>query len=358
MDVIITAPSLDPTKNVSGVSAVAQFIINNNILCNYIHFEIGRKDNERGGIFRIKSILKNLVEWRKLLNAYPQAIIHYSFPLSAPSILRDPVFMWIALRKKRQMVVHIHGGVYFTAKTIPYILKLILKWVFSQRVPFIVLSDKEVRLAKEKFRIREIYSLPNCVDLTDALSFSREYGHNPLVIGYLGRIAETKGMNYLLQACVELKKRNIPLLLKLAGAEEVKDMFLPSFRDNLKESFEYCGLVSGQTKIGFLRSLDIFVLPSYFEGLPISLLECMSYGSIPVVTPVGSIPTIIEDEKNGLFVKDHDSVSIVAAIEKLYSDIQLQASIGKNARETILSSFNPQNYVAQLNNIYATTKRS
>ena len=357
MDVIITAPSLDPAKNVSGVSAVAQFIINNNKLCNYIHFEIGRKDNERGGIFRIKSILKNLAEWRKLLNTYPQAIIHYSFPLSAPSILRDPMFMWIALREKRQMVVHIHGGVYLTAKTIPYILNLILKWVFSQRVPFIVLSDKEARLVKEKFRVREVYSLPNCVDLTNAFSFSREYGHNPLVIGYLGRIAETKGMNYLLQACVELKKRNIPFLLKIAGAEEVKDMFLPSFRDNLKDSFEYCGLVSGQTKIDYLRSLDVFVLPSYFEGLPISLLECMSYGSIPVVTPVGSIPTIIQDGRNGIFIKDHDSLSIVTVIEELQSDSQLQKSIGSSARNTIFTDFNPQKYVVQLNKIYDTIKR-
>jgi len=339
------------------VSAVAQFIISNNKQHNYIHFELGRKDNERGGIFRIKSIIKNLMEWRRLLKSYPQAIIHYSFPLSAPSILRDPMFMWIALRKKRQMVVHIHGGVYLTANSIPFLLKWILKWVFSQRVPFIVLSDQEVVQLKVKFNVREVYSLPNCVDLKDASLYSREYGHSPLTIGYLGRIAETKGMSYLLQSCVELKKKNVPFVLKMAGAEEVKGMFLPLFEEKLGDSFEYSGLVSGQTKIDFLRELDVFILPSFFEGLPISLLECMSYGCIPIVTPVGSIPIIIKDGENGIFINVHDSISIVEAIEKIQSDVKFQELVGSNARETIFDNFNPTNYVSQLNNIYDTIIR-
>ena len=114
MKIIVVAPSLDPSKNVSGISSVTKFIISNNKEKEYIHFELGRKDNEKGGIFRIFSILKNMREWKKMLNKERDAIIHYNFPLSKSSILRDPLFMGIALQQKRKMVVHIHGGVFLT----------------------------------------------------------------------------------------------------------------------------------------------------------------------------------------------------------------------------------------------------
>jgi len=99
MKYIIVSPSLDPTQNVSGISAVTQFIIENNKSIKYIHFELGKKDNEKGGINRIYTILKNIISWNKLLNNNPDAYIHYNFPLSKSSILRDPIFMWIARKK-------------------------------------------------------------------------------------------------------------------------------------------------------------------------------------------------------------------------------------------------------------------
>ena len=59
-EVIINSTSLDPSKNVSGISAVVQFIMSQNEHANYIHFEIGRKDDEQGGIGRIMSIFNAL----------------------------------------------------------------------------------------------------------------------------------------------------------------------------------------------------------------------------------------------------------------------------------------------------------
>ena len=98
MKVIITAPSLDPTQNVSGVSSVVNFIIGNNKGHRYIHFELGKKDNERGGVARVASILKGYRQWKKTLRVFPEAIIHYSFPLSARLNLRDCQFMRYAYK--------------------------------------------------------------------------------------------------------------------------------------------------------------------------------------------------------------------------------------------------------------------
>jgi len=333
---------------------VTQFIIDNNTEHEYVHFELGRKDGERGGLFRIKAILVALVAWVRLLRMYPHAIIHYNFSLEKPSILRDPMFMQIAQWMKRKMVVHIHGGVFLTATSIPSPFIQILQHVFSWNYPFIALSDSEVKTLKERFGTKTVVSLPNCIDLRDAEKFIRPEKDifEPLVLGYLGRIAETKGMDYLLAACITLKQKNIPFILKIAGSEEVNNKYLPPFRQALGEQFEYCGLVSGQLKNDFLRSLDVFVMPTFFEGLPVSLLECMSYGAVPVVTPVGSIPTVVEDWVNGLFIKEKDSESIVHSIIHLNSDRNLLLKLAQDSRKTIFDKFDPQNYVNKLNQLY------
>lgn len=355
MNIIITSPSLNPKENVSGISSVTQFIISNNRKQNYLHFELGKKDLDKGGWHRIPALIKKYKEWKKMLALHPDAIIHYNFPLSKPSLLRDPWFMRYAWKKGRKMVVHVHGGLFLTAPHIPGFLMQIIKWVFGQDLPFIVLSDMEKDILTQRFGAKNVVSLPNCVDLSDAEAYAKEEPSVcscSLKFGYLGRIEPNKGMTELLIACQRLKKEDLPFQLVIAGKEQTEGEYLPQFAQWLGDSFEYVGLVSGQTKCDFLRSLDAFVLPTYFEGLPMSLLESMSYGKAPIVTPVGSIPQVVKDGENGIFVKDHDVDSIVNAIKRLSDDRALLRKLGEEARKTIFSQFSPNKYIEKLNDIY------
>lgn len=354
MQIIIVSPSLDPTKNVSGVSSVTKFIIENNPYHNYMHFELGRRDGEKGGFFRICSIIRQFKEWRCLLKKYPNAIVHYNFPLEKPSILRDTPFMHAALKNGNKMVIHIHGGVYLTSESIPFPFRQILKHVFSWEVPFIMLSENEAKTLQNKFHARHVISLPNCINLTDAKTYERKNkdASSPLTLGYLGRIAKTKGMDYLLEACCILKERNIPFLLKLAGAEEIEGQYIPQFNELLGNQFEYSGIVSGENKKEFLQSLDALIMPTFFEGLPMSLLECMSFGVVPVITPVGSIPTVVFDQQNGLFIKIKDSESIVKAITYLHNNRDYLIQMSQSSRNFIFEHFDPVTYIESLNNLY------
>lgn len=355
MDIIITSPSLNPKVNVSGISSVTQFIISNNRKQNYLHFELGKKDKEKGGWHRIPALIKKYKEWKNVLALHPDAIVHYNFPLSKASLLRDPWFMRYAWKNGRKMVVHVHGGLFLTAPHIPGILMRIMKWVFGQDLPFIVLSDMEKDILTERFGAKKVAVLPNCVDLSDAAVFENEqlvHDSKPLRIGYLGRIEPNKGMTELLVACQRLKKEKYPFKLVIAGKEQTEGEYLPQFDQWLGDSFEYAGLVSGKSKCDFLRSLDAFILPTYFEGLPMSLLETMSYGVTPVVTPVGSIPQVVKDGVNGMFITDHDSDSIVSAIKRLDKDRSILRKLGVAARETIFNQFCPEKYVEKLNSIY------
>ena len=356
MRVIITSPSLNPKENVSGISSVTQFIVSNNSQVEYIHFELGRKDNEPGGWHRVKALLGRYCAWKELLASCPDAIVHYNFPLSKASILRDPLFMRYALKKGHKMVVHVHGGLFLTAPTMPVWLRVILKKVFAWPIPFIVLSNMEKDILQTRFGAKEVCVLPNCVDLQDAKAFAEQKtecnDNKPLRIGYLGRIEPNKGMTELLEACKQLKKENIPFSLSFAGKEQTNGEYLPKYEKSLGENFHYAGLVSGQKKCDFLRSLDVFVLPTYFEGLPMSLLETMSYGAVPVTTPVGSIPQVVTDEENGLFIKKKDVESIVETVKRLHADRSLLRRLGEAARQTVFAEFSTQKYIETLNGIY------
>lgn len=352
MQAIITSPSLDPTQNVSGVSSVTQFIINNNDAVEYVHFELGRKDKEKGGWRRIPAILRKRKEWRRVLKQYPDAIIHYNFPLSASSILRDPLFMTIARRMKRKMVIHIHGGVFLTAPSTPWLLERIMHWVFQGKEPIIVLSDGEKDALQSRFHCSNIVVLPNCIDLSEASKFKRQVPVSSIELGYLGRIANTKGMTELLEACKELKRQEVPFRLHLAGKEETEGQYLPAFEEALGDKFVFEGVVSGESKTAFLKKIDTFVLPSYFEGLPMSLLEAMSFGSVPITTMVGSIPSIIEDGQNGIAIDPHSEAAIVDAVKILAKDNSKRQTLSTMAQQTIFWRFSPKEYTATLNGIY------
>jgi glycosyltransferase involved in cell wall biosynthesis len=320
--------------------------------------------------------------------------------------------MHYALKKGYKMVVHVHGGLFLTAPRIPFLLERILKWVFSWDVPFIVLSEGEKEILEKRFGAKRVEVLPNCPDapkgndtqseiatIRGCATTIHEHGSlrygasaydngsnnkdnmdnkdninplNPLnslnleptceasalnqrralILGYLGRIEPNKGMTELLAAMKRLKAEGIRFKARFAGKEQTEGEYLPKFKEALGDDFEYCGLVSGESKREFLNSLDVFVMPTYFEGLPMSLLETMGYGVVPVVTQVGSIPTVVKDGENGLFVKVKDVQSIVEAVRRLDQDRNLLARLSEKAENTIKENFSATRYVERLNAIY------
>lgn len=160
----------------------------------------------------------------------------------------------------------------------------------------------------------------------------------------IGRIEANKGIDHIYNTTQILEEKKINYVLHFAGKEENPNEYIPKFEQTFKERFIYHGIVSGTTKENLLRECDIFLLPSHFEGLPMSLLETMSYGAIPVTTPVGSIPTIVKDGSNGIFINKYDYNDTANKIEKLYSDKKLFTQLSLSAKSTILQNFDSSIY--------------
>lgn len=387
--VLIVAPSLDLATNVSGVSAVTNFIIDHNRECEYEHFLQGRSDGESGALNRVVRIWRNYRKWVNVVNVNVnvnenvnvnvnenengnvnvnvnqnqnkngKVIIHYNYPLDTPSIVRDYFFMRAARRKGIPMVIHIHGGLYLFKERKPLFIKWILDRVFSWDNPFIVLSEKEREEIQRQYGTKNVTVLPNCVEIPSVNGNGNDnvnVNGNGIHILYLGRIEPNKGMDYLLEAMGMLKEKGQDVTLHFAGIEQGKNGYIGRFQELLGDHFVYEGVVSGNRKAELLKRCQIFVLPSLYEGLPISLLETMAYGMVPVVTDVGSIGEYVKDGMNGLMIGIRDAVSIVNALERLVADKKLMMELSKAARETIVTRLQPEKYVERLNEIYAQTQ--
>ena len=354
MNIIITAPSLNPKENVSGISSVAQFIISNNKEMEYIHFEVGKKDAESTSkLSRIKRILRNRIDWKLLLLQHKDAIIHYNMPLMGAAIIRDYLLLQIAHSLGFPIILHIHGGRLMTNRNRPWFINKLLTLIFSWAKHIIVLSDLEKQIIEEDFKVKNVHTLPNCIDLTEARIFTKDIINKGMLdILYIGRIEPNKGIDYILEACSILKDKKVDFCLHFAGKEENEGEYISKFRERLGDKFKYHGIVSGSPKIDILKKCDIFLLPSFFEGLPMSLLEAMSFGQVPVVTSVGSIPSVVTDMENGVFIEIRNRDSIVNAITRLEKDKVTMQKLSSKAQKTILKKFDDMLYIRKLNTLY------
>lgn len=354
MKIIINSPSLDPKVNVSGISSVTQFIISNNKDVEYIHFEVGRKDAEsQGTVSRIKRILHNRQEWKELLLRNKDAIVHYNIPLMKAAIVRDYMLLKVAYKLGMPIVLHVHGGNYIKERKRPWYIKRLLNKIFSWGKSVIVLGEEEKTILEEDFNLKNVTSLPNCIDLSKARTFQRDVtGKDTMDILYLGRIEPNKGIDYIFEACRTLKEKDVKFHLHFAGKEENEGLYIPKFKEALGNSFTYHGIVSGEKKTEILRKCDIFLLPTFFEGLPMSLLETMSFGQVPVVTAVGSIPTIVTNRYNGLFINVKNCEDIINSITTLTNDKELYSTLSLKAKDTIINKFDDKEYINLLNRLY------
>lgn len=168
----------------------------------------------------------------------------------------------------------------------------------------------------------------NPVDVPAGLPTMSDLAVNVL---FLGRLREKKGVFDLVASLPEILKHCPQLRFILAGDEGEAKVRASAAALGVAEAVELPGWVDGDQKNTLLAKADIFVLPSYFEGLPVGLLEAMAIGIPIVTTPVGGIPDLIEDGVTGLLVKPGDSAALAASLIRLGTDSKLRQSLREAA---------------------------
>ena len=353
MKIIITSPSLDTDNNVSGISSITKFIIHANATKKYIHFEIGKRDDDKRNFVWFLRILRMYFKWFYLMIFSRNILIHFNLPIEKFALIRDTPLILMARIFGKPIVYHIHGGEFSMDKKLPLWMKYNLRFIFSGKSPKIVLSPLDKDFMQEKLKCKNIFVLSNCVDLGDARGFDREKTENETpVLLFMGRISLSKGIENIFLALESLKYHGHHFKFIMAGKGPEEKLYEKKFTELLGDDFSFKGVVTGIQKTQLLMHCNIFLLPSYFEGLPMALLESMSFGLIPITTNVGSIKYLIKNDINGILVDKNSSEEIMRAIIKISLDAEYAQKLSTTARQYIFQNFDPKKYIKQLNEIY------
>ncbi len=153
---------------------------------------------------------------------------------------------------------------------------------------------------------------------------------------YVGWLVGTKGLKELFEACRLLVEQEISFHLTLCGDGPLREELEQELIDRqLEEQIAILGWVDKEALIEVLHRSDIFVLPTYSEGMPNALIEAMAAGLAVITTAVGGIPSLVDTEKNGLLVPPQDATALAAAMARLAADTGLVRQMGKINLSTI-----------------------
>jgi glycosyltransferase involved in cell wall biosynthesis len=166
---------------------------------------------------------------------------------------------------------------------------------------------------------------------------------NAVTFGFAARIEKLKGPMILMEAFGKAHAECPDIHLIVAGAGSQRDLLARRARSmRVAESYDYYGVYTKLSeRTAFMRGLDVFVMPSFTEGTPNSIIEAMANGLPIIASEVGGIPDMI-DSASGILVPPGDADALSRAIVKLAKDESLRIRMGIAARERYQKLFSPE----------------
>ncbi len=169
---------------------------------------------------------------------------------------------------------------------------------------------------------------------------------------YIGRLEKEKGIEILMRAINIILKKGINLELNIVGAGSLKKWSVDYCKSNkIQEKVKFLGRFDYFELTKIYQNADIFILPSYTEGMPASLMEAMASGCACISTNVGMVQKLVKDGENGILIEPGNPQILANAIEKLVSDPEKILKYGEEGRE-IIKKFT-KNYIKLHGTIYS-----
>ena len=178
------------------------------------------------------------------------------------------------------------------------------------------------------------------------------------IFGFAARVEAGKGPTLLAEALAQLRQDRDDVLVRLAGTGPA----LPELKQRVRElqlngSWEFVGSYEGTVGCSaFMRTLDVFVLPSFAEGTSKSVIEAMAHGLPIITTKVGGLPDLITSDA-GILIPPGDSAALADAMQQLASDPALRKRMGQAARDRYLQLFAPDAVLSMLTRTYSRVIR-
>ncbi|MBD2690455.1 glycosyltransferase family 4 protein [Anabaena catenula] len=269
------------------------------------------------------------------------------------SLVRKALLVILAWPFGKPIIMHAHGAEFqVTYQKLPQWLQKVFAAIFRRCQGFIVLSEtwENYYIQNLGLNKKQVFVLPNPTELPTQIPHRKN--SDPVSLVFCGRVGERKGTFDLITAFSQLsepQKKSAQLIL--AGDGEIEKARQLAVQFNIAEQVTFLGWINTQQRDKILSQADVFILPSYNEGLPMAILEAMGWGLPIIATPVGGIPELVINNQNGLIVTPGNIQELSEAMALLIKDEQLRLSLGTAARKNV-EPYDITNYCHLLVDIY------
>lgn len=250
-------------------------------------------------ISKTKKIVLAIKSYFKILFEKDVDIIHINMAARG-SFYRKSVIVILAKIMNKKCLIHLHGGAFknFYENECNGLIKQYIKFIMNNVNLILVLSEEWKKILEEIGIKSNISVLNNGINIPQENPYKVE--NNEMI--FMGKICEEKGIYDLIESIKYLKEEIPNIRLNVAGFGEVEKFLDIVSKYKLENNVKYLGWIDDNKKHDILKKSSIMILPSYYEAMPMSILEAMSYGVPCIATNVGGIPTLIDDGKDGLLI--------------------------------------------------------
>ncbi len=311
------------------------------------------------GLLKSKNkLFNNIISLRKLLKENEFNVIHIH------SIVSNLIFQLANIGLNNHSIVTVHSRSDFDRKNFfkGILMNKLEVYLLNRNTQVVCVSNSIREYLKNKHVRNNItvihngiaglefdFNLSNRENLK-GISFDK----NDLLIAFVGRLTEVKGIYNLIEILKKIDKKNKNVKFIVIGEGVLKEEFNNAIYKYNLENVELLGFK--QNIIEYLPSCDFLIMPSNMEGIPITILEAMSCSVPCIASNVGGIPEIIND-KNGILYSNSDLDYIVDKIDFFERNRDLIKPLKINAYDDFEKKWNINNFIKLYKSIYLIEKQ-
>jgi len=293
---------------------------------------------------------RSMYSLSRALDGIEPTIVHIHFA-SRGSTLRKIILANMVLRARRPLILHAHGaGFDQFHQGLPGPVRSLVNRTLQQASVLIALSSqwRDFYVQECEVSPSQVVVLPNPVRVPARVA--DRTGRTQVQFLHLGRLGKRKGGYDLVNAFASLpESMRARARLVLAGDGDVEGM--KKLAAPLGDRVRVLSWIDAHERDRLLTESDVFVLPSYAEGVPMALLEAMAAGLPCITTPVGGIPDVFTHGAEGLLVPPGDEAQLRAAMTIFIADEPARLAAGRRAYESA-RAFDVHSYARRLADIY------
>jgi len=244
----------------------------------------------------------------------------------------------------------------FTFPRISFLHKKLIQYVLG-KADYLLSTSKVMADETKLYTSKSVAVTPFGIDMSifKPTKVKRIFGDDDIVIGTIKTLEANYGIDYLIKAFKILRERNkeLPLRLLIVGRGTQENELKQLARElNLNGSVVFTGAIDYCQVPEYQNMLDISVTLSHFEGFGVSTIEACACGKPVVVTNVGGLAEIVEDNKTGFIVPPADAEATADSLEKLVQSKELRERFGGNGLNLVRQKYYWDDNVRTMMGIY------